>query len=62
VGSQHTGALVTAVQSRDGYQYAVHKRDVVDPMRMVHNLVGKLEWERHRDSFGLIPALPRGAG
>lgn len=53
---------MTADQSMDGYQYAAHRRDVVVPMRTVHNLVGKLDWERHKDSFGLVPALPWGAG
>jgi hypothetical protein len=61
-GSQCTGGLVTAVQSRDGYQYAARRRDVVVLMRTVHNRVGKLDWERHKNSFGVVPALPWGAG
>lgn len=50
-----------AVQSTDGYQYAAHRRDVVVPVRTVHNLIGKLDWERHEDSFVLVPGLLRGA-
>ena len=53
---------MTAVQLRDGCQYAAHRRDAVAPMRTVHNLIGKLDWEKYKDSFGLVPALPWGAG
>ena len=60
--SQYTGGLETAVQLRGGYQYAAHRKDVVAPKRRLRNRVGKLDWERCKNSFPLVPVLPRGAG
>lgn len=59
---QGTGGPEMVIQSRDDYQCVAHRRDVVAPKRTLHNRVGKLDWERRKDSFGLVPALPRGAG